>query len=113
MTAEFLKWTSLEPAESQTQQDHLHQNLANCAEVDRQREAIAVFDVMADLALVAAQSVLTESDDDMTSGACFTNNCIEWTHSQEIPSPRLKKTMVLGFCDGNKQNGDDGSPKNG
>ena len=66
---EFLKGTSRETIESQTQPDHLYQNLADGAEVDSKRDAIAVFDVKPGLASAsgATQSVLTTApDDDMT-----------------------------------------------
>ena len=63
--------------ESQTQPDRVFfQNLANCAEVERQREAVAVVRAMAELADVPTQSVMeADGDDDMTSAGHVTKSC--------------------------------------
>ena len=57
--------------ESQTQPDRLYHNLVECPEVERQREAVAVFEAVAELAVIPKQSLLThemeaEGDEDMT-----------------------------------------------
>ena len=66
----FRKGTTDETIESKTRPDKLHEGLANCAEVERQREAVAVCEAMAEVAEVRTQSVLTHEigadGDDMT-----------------------------------------------
>ena len=73
-TTEFVRGTSLETIERQTQPAELYQDLASCAEAHREREtstvkkARTVFDLMACAALTPAgtRSVLPERDEEKT-----------------------------------------------
>ena len=52
-TTEFLKGTSLETTESQTQPDKLCERLENYAVVERRKEAVAVFEAVVDLSVIS------------------------------------------------------------
>ena len=76
-TASLLKGTILEnDRKSDSTRSSFFHNLANCAEVERQREAVAVVKAMAELVDVPTQSVMeADGDDDMTSAGHVTKSC--------------------------------------
>ena len=63
-TTEFLKGTSLETLESQTQPDKVNERVGKCAQVVRRWETVAVFEPMAELAVIPTQSIFTHEIDD-------------------------------------------------
>ena len=96
MTAGLLKGTTLETIERQTQPDQMYRGLTCCAEAERQKRTIGVFEAMAELVEVPTMSVLTnekdaDGDDDMIPAehvAKFLRNCLGGSDGSPQGSPR-------------------------
>ena len=67
-TTELLKGTYLETVGCQTQRDRLNARVENCAEAERQKEGMSVFEVLAEVAvrMILGEEANDECDVDMS-----------------------------------------------
>ena len=94
-TTEFLKGTSPGTLESQTQPDKLYKRLEKCAQVVRRWESVAVFEPMAELAVIPTLSISSheiddDGDDDLTLVGHVAQSFIHGAEGDRSPQGRPK-----------------------